>query len=196
MHEAPTYSRLSSPFRMTLQYSDICATNDPHGLHHPEGAASSPAPGPSPRGGCPGPGQTTCHRKPRGSEAQRRRGPAPGLPACGAERLGPLRPGLPTDGSVPTVTSTAVVSEASGGAWKIIYRPGGGDKAAVEPVYVPSMGHKDMARPGPRPPPTSAAHPHCLRLSFIVHSYLSPCPRPALVQGPRPCPPHAAPGFS
>lgn len=58
---------------------------------------------------------------------------AQGLAACGQSREEPLEPGLPfPDGSVPTVTSTAVVSEASGGLWMIIYRPGGGDKAVVD----------------------------------------------------------------
>lgn len=57
----------------------------------------------------------------------------PGPSSLGQSREEPHHPGLPfPDGSVPTVTSTAVVSEASGGLWMIIYRPGGGDKAVID----------------------------------------------------------------
>ena len=56
-----------------------------------------------------------------------------GLPAHGQSPAEPFHPGLPFAQWLAShsVTSTTVVSEASGGLWVIIYRSGGGDKAGT-----------------------------------------------------------------
>lgn len=157
----------------------MCDADDPRQPAPPEGASSSPPPGPSPCGDRPawkGPRVTGNLQALRpGGEGTR-----PGLPAGGAERPGPLRPGSHGD-------QHSCDFKASGGLWNIVHTPAGGYGRRPCPFMCPLWVVKGWCAGGlpPCQPPLPPTVSLCL--SFIVHSYLSPCPCLALVQSPRPC---------